>query len=202
MIQTHPDLLQVQREKLVEEIRVFKGVLVARFNLRVTNGLFVLYDPESITEKSILNQVKQCDKNATIFWNERISSNFLQRKHKRDFIICLTSTKPASAVFLLPRNLVWQMTAKQRWTSFNQNRWHLQLVSPQYWNAAYRESCSHRPAIEYFRNTCLCKLLTISPDDRITHSPGWRAWPSRASWCLAVTASACRWSASACPACR
>ena len=67
MIQTHPDLLQVQREKLAEEIRVFKGIIVARFNQRVTNGLFLLYDPKSITEKSILNQVKQCDKNATIF---------------------------------------------------------------------------------------------------------------------------------------
>ena len=67
MIQTHPDLLRVQREKLAEEIRVFEGVIVARFNQRVTNGLLVLIDPKSIIEKSILNQVKQCDKNATIF---------------------------------------------------------------------------------------------------------------------------------------
>jgi hypothetical protein len=67
MIQTHPDLLQVQREKLVEEVRVFEGVIVARFNQRVTNWLFVLYDPKSINENSILNQVKQCDKNATIY---------------------------------------------------------------------------------------------------------------------------------------
>ena len=87
-------------KKLAEEIRVFKGVIVARFNQRVTNGLLVLIDPKSITEKSILNQVKQCDENATIYCDERLSSNFLQRKHKRDFIICLTSTKPASAVFL------------------------------------------------------------------------------------------------------
>jgi len=32
MIQTHPDLLQVQREKLVEEVGVVEGVVVARFN--------------------------------------------------------------------------------------------------------------------------------------------------------------------------
>lgn len=66
MIQTHPDLLQVQREKLVEEVGVIEGVVVARFNKRVTTGFFVLYDPRSITEKSILNYVKQCDQDATI----------------------------------------------------------------------------------------------------------------------------------------
>ncbi len=66
MIQTHPDLLQVQREKLVEEVGVIDGVVVARFNKRVTTGFFVLYDPRSITEKRILNYVKQCDKDATI----------------------------------------------------------------------------------------------------------------------------------------
>ena len=67
MIQTHPDLHHAQREKLVEEVGVVEGVVVARFNKRVTTGLFVLYDPRSVTEKSILNCVKQCDKDATIF---------------------------------------------------------------------------------------------------------------------------------------
>ena len=66
MIQTHPDLLQVQREKLVVEVGVVEGVVVARFNKRVTTGLFVLYYPRSITEKRILNYVKQCDQDATI----------------------------------------------------------------------------------------------------------------------------------------
>ena len=66
MIQTHPDLLQVQREKLVEDVGVIEGVVVARSNKRVTTGLFVLYDPRSIAEKSILNYVKRCDRDATI----------------------------------------------------------------------------------------------------------------------------------------
>ena len=66
-IHFHDDLLQVQREMLAKEVRVFDGVSSARFSSKINYEMLVKYDSESITAGRILNRVRQWDKNVTMF---------------------------------------------------------------------------------------------------------------------------------------
>ena len=61
------DLLPGNQEMLEEEVRVLEGVTAARFNYEMKHWLNVLYDPESITPRKILNRVRQWDEDAVFF---------------------------------------------------------------------------------------------------------------------------------------
>ena len=52
------DLLQVQREMLAKEVRLFDGVSSARFSSKINYEMLVKYDFESITAGKILNRVR------------------------------------------------------------------------------------------------------------------------------------------------
>lgn len=67
MIHLHQDLLTVQRERLEKEVSVFDGVTLARFSYSLKHWLVVVYDADSINANTILNRVRQWDRNATIF---------------------------------------------------------------------------------------------------------------------------------------
>ena len=61
------DLLPANQEKIEEEVRVLEGVTAAHFNYEMKHWLNVLYDPESITPRMILNRVRQWDEDAVFF---------------------------------------------------------------------------------------------------------------------------------------
>ena len=61
------DLLPANQEKIEEEVRVLEGVTAAHLNYEMKHWLNVLYDPESITPRMILNRVRQWDEDAVFF---------------------------------------------------------------------------------------------------------------------------------------
>jgi len=61
------ELLPANQERLEEEIRVLEGVTAARFNNKINHWLNVLYDPEAISPRKILKQVRQWDEDAVFF---------------------------------------------------------------------------------------------------------------------------------------
>ena len=67
MIHVHEDMLPVYREKLLEEVRVIKGVKRADIIYSLNYWLNVVYETKSITSKKILKRVRQWDKNALLF---------------------------------------------------------------------------------------------------------------------------------------
>jgi hypothetical protein len=66
-IHIHPDLPAGDRERLEQEVSIFDGVTLARFNHKVKHWLSVVYDSDSITAWKILTRVKQWDKNAVFY---------------------------------------------------------------------------------------------------------------------------------------
>jgi len=67
MIHVHKDMLPVYHEKLLEEIRVIKGVKRADIIYSLNYWLNVVYETKSITSKKILKRVMQWDKSAILF---------------------------------------------------------------------------------------------------------------------------------------
>lgn len=67
MIHVHEDMLPVYREKLLEEVRVIKGVKRADIIYSLNYWLNVVYETKSITSKKILKRVRKWDKNALLF---------------------------------------------------------------------------------------------------------------------------------------
>ena len=66
-IYINQDLMPVQQERLVDEVRVFEGVTAVGFNLIIKRWMFVVYDSELITSREIINRVKQWDNDAVYF---------------------------------------------------------------------------------------------------------------------------------------
>lgn len=73
-IRIHPDLSPLHQERLIEELRIFEGITMARVNPRVNNWIGVAYDADLITPSNILAYVKRWDKKAEFLMNR------LQRK--------------------------------------------------------------------------------------------------------------------------
>ena len=67
MIHVHKDMLPVYHEKLLEEIRIIKGVKRADIIYSLNYWLNVVYETKSISSYKILKRVKQWDKSAILF---------------------------------------------------------------------------------------------------------------------------------------
>jgi len=67
MIHVHKDMLPVYHEKLLEEIRIIKGVKRADIIYSLNYWLNVVYETKSISSNKILKRVKQWDKSAILF---------------------------------------------------------------------------------------------------------------------------------------
>lgn len=64
MIHVHTDLSAEQRAKIEEAVSACDGVVSVHFSPEHTHELTVAYDPEAINSKTILEQVRQWDKEA------------------------------------------------------------------------------------------------------------------------------------------
>ena len=67
MIHVHKDMLPVYHEKLLEDIRVIKGVKRADIIYSLNYWLNVVYETKSISSNKILKRVKRWDKSAILF---------------------------------------------------------------------------------------------------------------------------------------
>ena len=66
MINIDKDMLPVNRESLLADVRVFKGVSHAEIVYGLNYWLNVVYETKSINSYKILKQVRRFDKNAII----------------------------------------------------------------------------------------------------------------------------------------
>jgi len=66
LIHIHPDLPIEQRAKLEEALGSTGGVVSAHFSPEQPHELTVAYDPEVINSKTILEQARQWDEEATM----------------------------------------------------------------------------------------------------------------------------------------
>jgi len=64
LIHVHPDLSSEQRAKIEQEVGAHEGVVSVHFSTEHTHELTVAYNPEAINSKTILEQVRQWDKEA------------------------------------------------------------------------------------------------------------------------------------------
>lgn len=67
MIHVSLDQIVGQREVLEEQVSMFDGVRVARFSNSRKHWLVVVYDSDSISSSTILNQVQLWDRDAFFF---------------------------------------------------------------------------------------------------------------------------------------
>jgi len=66
LIHVHPDLQVEQRAKIEEALGSSGGVVSAHFSPEQMHELTVAYDPDVINSKTILEQVRQWDKDAVM----------------------------------------------------------------------------------------------------------------------------------------
>ena len=64
MIHVHPDLSAEQRAKVEETVGACDGVVSVHFSPEHTHELTVAYNPEAMNSTTILEQVRQWDKDA------------------------------------------------------------------------------------------------------------------------------------------
>ena len=68
LIDVHPDLNDDYRQQLETEITILNGVFHAHFDRKHprSHGLFVEYDPQAISSKAVLDEVRLWDPKATM----------------------------------------------------------------------------------------------------------------------------------------
>ncbi len=66
LIYIHPDLLADQRVKLEETIGSSEGIVSVHFSPQHTRELTIAYNPETTSSKTILEQVRLWDREATM----------------------------------------------------------------------------------------------------------------------------------------
>jgi len=66
LIHIHPELSVEQRTKVEEDVSNQNGVVSVHFSPEHQHELTIAYDPQSITSETILNIVRQWDKDAVM----------------------------------------------------------------------------------------------------------------------------------------
>lgn len=64
LFHVHPDLSGEQRTRIEETVSENNGVMSVHFNEKIIHELSVSYDPDAIKSETILEQIREWDKDA------------------------------------------------------------------------------------------------------------------------------------------